>query len=108
MEKMPIIPKDQYVCHSHAAQNLMTFTEECHPDIVQKIYQRARDNNSMGLYYNLVNTLLYTVMNKWVDMQDQRGIEADLIREMSIADQEEFVRVYENRYNLWLQGKPLH
>jgi len=107
MVTLPIFPANQYVCHSHAAATLMTFTQGCLKDTIERVYNRAKERQSQGLYYELVNTLLYHAMNLWVDMQEARDIDATLIREMSVHDQEEYVRVYENRYNLWLKGKDI-
>jgi len=103
METLPMIPKDQLICKSHAASMLMIFTERHFKDLVLHIYERAKKNQERWLYYNLVNILLYRVTNEWVDQMEAVEMDATLIREMSVSDQEEYVRVYENRYSHWLR-----
>jgi len=73
----------------------MTFTQGCMRDTVEHIYNRAKERQSQGLYYELVNTLLYHAMNLWVDIQEARAIDATLmVRHMhvlAVARFEDFV-----------------
>lgn len=103
MVTLPMIPKGQKVCKGHASSMLMTYTEKYFKHLVLSIYETAKRNHESGLYFDLVNILLNRMMNAWVDTAEAMGTDATLIREMSIHDQEEYVRVYENRYPRWLR-----